>query len=40
MRGPCIRGGPRRYLGGAFRSFLRLGVGMHSLRVLGFWDGR
>ena len=34
MRGLGVRDGQRWSLGSALRSFLRLGVGMHSLRGL------
>ena len=40
MCGPGIRDNRRRCLGGAPRSFLRLGVGIHSLGGLGVRGSR
>ena len=40
LLGLSVRGGRRRSLGGALRSYLRLGVGMPSLRGLGIRGSR
>ena len=40
MRGQGVWGSRRWSLGGALRGFLRLGVGMHSMRGLGVQGSR